>query len=47
MMTESKALMIVENFIDYLIEMKDVTEFSTDEDIEALQYLLDTYNHKN
>lgn len=44
MMTESKALNIAEKFVDYLEEIKDMTEICTTEDIEALRYLIDTYH---
>lgn len=47
MMTPSKALTIVANLAEYLRDMQDnVTSIVTYEDLEALDYIVDTYNYR-
>lgn len=45
-MTPTEALTISQDFVDYLKDINgNVTIICTDLDLEALQYLIDTYKH--
>lgn len=45
-MTPAEALAISQDFVDYLKDLnKNTTQICTDLDLEALQYLIDTYNN--
>ena len=45
-MTPSEALAISQDFVDYLRDLNgNVTIICTELDLEALQYLIDTYKH--
>lgn len=45
-MTPSEALTISQDFVDYLRDLNgNVTTICTELDLEALQYLIDTYKY--
>lgn len=45
-MTPSEALAISQDFVDYLKDLNgNATAICTELDLEALQYLIDTYKH--
>ena len=45
-MTPSEALAISQDFVDYLRDLnKNTTQICTDLDLQALQYLINTYKY--
>ena len=45
-MTPSQAITICQDLVDYLRDLNnDVTSIVTELDLEALQYLINTYKH--
>lgn len=45
-MTPTKAITICQDLVDYLRDINvNMTSIVTEQDLEALQYLIDTYKH--